>query len=322
MPIKQLLGLKFMIGSVLILSTACTAVPEVDTPSPVPTIWSLTPYATTTPTITKQVSNTLVSAQATVPPLPTATPILYEIQKDDTLSVIAYRHNITLDDILAINPGIDPNFLTIGTTIFIPTGEGDFAIDPSATPFPVQVEQPNCYPTSDGGLWCLALIENQHKQAIENVSVSITLLSADGSLLAQQIGLPPINVVNAESTMPVTVFFSAPPSNYASSHIQLLTALPIYDTTRYLETNIIIEETIITARSATSRGTVEISQGEILAQNLIVAVIAFDEYGNPIGIRKWVAPIEEPQVQFPFEIQVFSLGPPILGVEIISEARP
>ena len=71
------------------------------------------------------------------------------------------------------------------------------------------------------------------------------------------------------------------------------------------------------------RGIVDFPQDESPAQHLVIAAIAYDQYGNPIGFRKTEITIETAtKSKFPFEIQVFSLGPPIAKVNIISEARP
>ncbi len=57
--------------------------------------------------------------------IPTGPPCpgqLYTIQAGDTIFSIAQRFNVTVDAIIAANPGIDPNNLRIGQVICIPTG--------------------------------------------------------------------------------------------------------------------------------------------------------------------------------------------------------
>ena len=49
---------------------------------------------------------------------------VYIIQPGDTLSYVASRFNITLDELLAANPNVDPNFLSQGQQIVIPGLEG------------------------------------------------------------------------------------------------------------------------------------------------------------------------------------------------------
>ena len=57
-----------------------------------------------------------VSAQAGGP--------VYIIQPGDTLSLIAARFNVTLNELIEANPGVDPNFLSEGQQIVIPGLEG------------------------------------------------------------------------------------------------------------------------------------------------------------------------------------------------------
>ena len=49
---------------------------------------------------------------------------VYIIQAGDTLSFIASRFNVSLDDLIAANPSVDPNFLSQGQQIVIPGLEG------------------------------------------------------------------------------------------------------------------------------------------------------------------------------------------------------
>lgn len=49
---------------------------------------------------------------------------IYIVQAGDTLSLIASRFNVTVNDMIAANPSIDPNFLSQGQQIVIPGLEG------------------------------------------------------------------------------------------------------------------------------------------------------------------------------------------------------
>ena len=57
-----------------------------------------------------------VSAQSSGP--------VYIVQAGDTLSYIASRFNVTVDELMEVNPNIDPNFLSQGQEIVIPGLEG------------------------------------------------------------------------------------------------------------------------------------------------------------------------------------------------------
>ncbi len=61
-----------------------------------------------------------VLAQTDTPP---AGPV-YIVQQGDTLWDIAYRFNITFDELVAANPDIDPDFIPVGQQLVIPGLEG------------------------------------------------------------------------------------------------------------------------------------------------------------------------------------------------------
>ncbi len=49
---------------------------------------------------------------------------MYIVQAGDTLSYIASRFNVTLDELMTANPAVDPNVLSRGQEIVIPGLEG------------------------------------------------------------------------------------------------------------------------------------------------------------------------------------------------------
>jgi LysM repeat protein len=55
--------------------------------------------------------------------LPTATPLTYTVVRGDTLTKIAKKFGVTVEQILAANPQIkDANTINVGDVIVIPTG--------------------------------------------------------------------------------------------------------------------------------------------------------------------------------------------------------
>ncbi|WP_409345600.1 M14 family zinc carboxypeptidase [Paenibacillus sp. MBLB4367] len=63
--------------------------------------------------------------------IPQNVPSRYVIQPGDTFYYIAKRFNIALSDLLAANPGTDPQRLEIGRTIAIPESKGTSIVDTS-----------------------------------------------------------------------------------------------------------------------------------------------------------------------------------------------
>ena len=73
-----------------------------------------------------------ITASATLAPSGTAQPEFesYQIQSGDTLSGIASRFGVSMDDILAVNELDDPDNLTVGEVLLIP-------LEPIPTPSPI-----------------------------------------------------------------------------------------------------------------------------------------------------------------------------------------
>jgi hypothetical protein len=78
----------------------------------------------------------VATPSAEVTPVPAPTAQVYVIKQKDTLSKVANRYGITLDELLAANPEIkDPNKISIGQQIIIPLPAGEGA-SPSASTTP------------------------------------------------------------------------------------------------------------------------------------------------------------------------------------------
>ncbi|MBN1180556.1 MAG: LysM peptidoglycan-binding domain-containing protein [Anaerolineae bacterium] len=96
--------------------------------------------ATPTPTASSTAAPTrtiVVTPSATPPPTPTATPLpprAHQVQEGETLSDIAALYDTTVDEILALNPGITPELLQVSQVLLIPPAIPTPA--PTGTPLP------------------------------------------------------------------------------------------------------------------------------------------------------------------------------------------
>jgi LysM repeat protein len=89
---------------------------------------SPTPTPTQTPTSTPTSTPTRTPAPTSTPtPLP---PLTYQVLTGDTLSDIAARFDTTVEDILALNPEVEPELLSVGYVLRIPAG----TLTPTTTP--------------------------------------------------------------------------------------------------------------------------------------------------------------------------------------------
>jgi LysM repeat protein len=290
-------------------------------------------------------------------PLPTPTPFTHTIVKGDTLSAIAFRYGVSLEELQAANPGVDPGFLVVGQALIIPI-EGVTASEILLpTPIPVAWAGPHCYPSAEGGLWCLIQVRNDQSTRLENLSGWVSLYDAQGNQVGGQAASAPLNILPVGASMPLVAFFPPPLPEFSLAQGQLLTVVPVQaGDPRYLHAGLQVESTEIAGdgREGAVRGQVLLPEGQAPSLVWILAV-AYDESGQVVGQRKveLQAPCGESlsptpantaqatpssgtpaatptstatlpaQVPCtPFEISVYSLGPAIHKVEILLEARP
>jgi len=239
---------------------------------------------------------------------------------------IAQSFNVTLDELLAANPDIDPNFLIVGDEVIIPTGEGSLAVFAAPTPIAVELAEPRCYPVADGGLWCLVMARNPLPQALENVSAQITLYDPAGGQMDQQLAIAPLNVVPVGEAIPLAVLFPGPIPDNFSAQADLSTALPLEPgSNRYYQINIDVEKTEIAPTFGDVEGVITLTgeEGNALANQVWVAALAFDAEGSIVGLRKWESTAQiSPGDALSFQITVYSLGPSIAEIQVLGEARP
>lgn len=255
---------------------------------------------------------------------PTPTIFTYTIVQGDTLSGIAQRFGIKLDALLAANPGIQLAVLAIGTTLTIPTGD-EIPGEPTPTPVSLQVLQARCWPETDGGAWCFALVHNDYAQTLENISAQFTLLDSNGKELASQSAFALLNTFPPGQYLPLAVHFPPLVQINVSVRVQMLSAIRLLPgDARYLQ--VVAANTLVSieasGRTAQVTGRVRLT-GTGTANTLWVLATAYDGAGNVVGVRRWESPsalsAEAPVL---FDFYVSSVGPEIDRVEFLAEARP
>jgi len=261
----------------------------------------------------------------TSPTLPSPTPMIYTVVAGDTLSGIALRYHVSLENLIAANPGIQPSLLTIGSKLTIPAGPSPSG-EPSPTPVPAALLQARCWAGPQGGQWCFALVRNQEPESLENLSAQFSLFDNEGGLVASQTAFAPLDVLPSGQSMPLAVYFPALIPDQVSPRIQILTStrLPPGDP-RYLSA--VLENTLISVdwsgRSAAASGKVHLGTPSPTAQTVWVLASAYDADGEVVGLRRWESssPLSAGQ-DLAFDFQVASVGPEIVHVDLLVEARP
>lgn len=255
----------------------------------------------------------------------TPTPLVHIVVPGDTLEAIASKYDISLVNLMAANPGVQPTALIVGMELIIPVDlPPTSAMAP--TPVPIPVQQARCWPESSGGLWCFALVLNDSTEPLENISAQFTLLGKDEREIANQVGYAPLNLLPAGEVMPLGVHFPPGLDSQLQLHVQVLTATRMLPgDVRYLP--VMLENVLVSIDS--SRRTAQISGRVMLtmldghAETLWVLGIAYDETGTLVGFRRWDAGFAlsgGESVDFSFLLS--SMGPAIERVTFLTEARP
>lgn len=278
----------------------------------------LEPYFTATPRFTPT-PNVLVIAET---PLPTVTPYIYIVEAGDTLSGIAEKLKISLDDLSAANPDVNPNSMSTGTTLLIPDRPSTNSDLPTLTPIPAPITQTICHPAVDNGLWCFALVQNDSAELLENVSVQITLLDENNKVIASQTAFTLLDIIQPGSSLPVYTFF---PNTSAKVNIQAQLVSAIQSNNpRYLPAA--LSNTFVQidweGKTAQLSGGINVPAESQAATQVWVAAVAYDKEGQVVGVKRWEGGAIQPGASANFSFSVASLGSAIAAVEFALQADP
>lgn len=305
---------------VLVLLAACA--PQAATVTAPPK--ELRPYVTTTPSATEPASTNVVGAAQT--PLPSATPFQYTVAAGDTLSQIAEKFNVSLDTLLAANPGVDPNAMSVGSVLKIPSGQANASGESTPTPVPLPVEQLACHPTSDGGAWCFGLVRNDSTDLVEDVTARLSLVDSTGKTLAGQTALLPLDILPPGEALPVTAYFPPEIPLDAKPQIQILTAIRLLPgDPRYVPAA--VGDTLVnvdwSGLNAQVRGSVTLPADSRPGGEVWVAAVAYNTAGNVVGVRRWESSAGlVAGGSLPFSFMISSIAGKIERVDFSVEARP
>ena len=306
---------------------ACT--PEVN-------VATLTPSPTWEEKQTSTTSNRDIAAEITeTPPFlilsqdirltPTPTPIIYTIEKNDTLIGISNKYGVELEKIIAANPQIDPNLLQVGITLTIPMGEIISSGIPSPTPLPISTKNPICYRTEPSGIICFIPVENTLEQAVDNVTAEVSLYNDEKNQSYKSIASSPIDIIPAHSTIPLVVRFHDIDVNITTINFRLQTALPQPGNDEcYIPVQVTTDKVTIASNgiSATIKGNVSYHAKNKKPNKINLVVFARDENQQIVGYRKQtINTSENKEEKIPFNITVYSLGLPIADINVLAEGK-
>jgi LysM repeat protein len=253
------------------------------TPTATPTV-ELSPVATLRPTATPAPYTPAPTATPTLTP----TPIIYKLESGDTLLGLAIKYGVTLQAIQEVNGITDPRGLLIGQEIIIPRPEPKVAGTPTPTPtaLPFQIENVMFNNTPLGGLWCFGEIHNTTGQDLEQAAVTISLLDAEGKILAQAQDYAQVDLLRPGERAPFAARFSAPPASFASYLIVPWLGVRGYVGAYYRDLEVRDTKGAGERYAAyTVTGTVA-NVGPEDAIGVVVTVTLYDALGRVIGTRR------------------------------------
>ena len=308
----------FSASFLLVLWTACAPQPTQPAPRP----GDLIPYLTAT-------RAPLQPPEGLVPlttPLPSPTPFTYAVQAGDSLSVIAEKFGVSLDDLQAANPEISSNAMSVGQVLRIPSNPENPSGEPTPTPASFVIQQIECYPTANRGLWCFVLAFNDSPDFMENLSAQVTLVDANNKLLASQAALLPLNILAPNTSLPLATYFPPDILPDAKPQVQVLTAIRLLPADqRYIPAavnNTLVQIDAGGESAQVSGQVLSLSQTSV-ANQVWVAATAYDEAGRVVGVRRWESTASlSAGGTLPFDLAISSIGGHIARVEFAVEARP
>lgn len=261
-----------------------------------------------------------------IPMEPTPTPLVYTVVVNDTMLGIAFRYGISLDELLAANPDVDPQFLPVGIELIIPIHGVEAPLDASATPIPLIAQQPSCYSDGLRGSWCFLLISNDQDFSVENITATIDIYTADGEQLVTADMIALVNALPPDESMPLVYSSNQDLPRDAVTVARVLSAIPITeDSDRYLLAELTQAEIRIdeSGNQAHVNGLFRVLSESKTATIIWILAVAYDENGNVVGVRRFEHSGEVPGgTNIDFSFWVYSLGPPIQRVDTLIEARP
>ena len=277
---------------------------------------TLPPFPTVTPppTVTP---GTLPTAPVDISP----TPFIYSVIAGDNLEAIAQRHGVATAEIVALNPGLDPALLLVGQELVMPAAAApevpvlDETVASGVTP-----GQTGVYETTSGR-WVIGTIGNGSGGAVENVQVSVELLTAEQAVVAQETVWIPGNVIPVGASAPFAVLFEEVVDG-ATARATVTGSNPVPQPgQRHLD--LAVTEAAVAAQGAhyLVTGTLQ-NNGSDGAEEIVVVATLYDEEGNVTGYQQQVLDVTlPPGAALAVQMRAVPPGGEATRVEIMAHGR-
>lgn len=297
----------------------------------------LTPYQLSTPDAAAM--PTLLASPTFEVPALTPTPRTHTVKRGEDMGGIAYTYRVSLEALMAANPGVSPNLMSVGAILIIPPSKtsqpettqspGDEAPVPTAVP--LETGELACRRVEDGGVWCFLPVHNNQESTLEGVTAVIRLAGAQPEPVLSQFTFSLIDTLPAGASLPLVTYFPpaqvaglTPPYAYTA---EIQSVLPNADDGRYLPVRLEQQKIVISSNGLAAAVSVlaSLTLTDGGASRLWVAAVAYDAQGNVVGVRRWEntagSPLKGSQ-PLAISFSVYSTAGAIHRVELFAEARP
>ncbi len=322
----------FVLITALILS-ACGPKPDLSAILPPDPSRTATLVPSATATFLPSPSHTL-SPSPTSTPTATPEPVTFKIGRNDDMFSVALYFGVSLDALKTANPEVNPNAMRVGTELLIPitpTPVPTPTIAPANTPGSNEEEDSEgpeiyktyCYRDAMLGVYCYSVIENDNDDALENVSLLVTLSDETGKT-EQAIATTLINVIPPHTSVPAASYFLPEWGERLTASAELDFQLPYAEgEERYLEVELIGQTTelLLDNKAARINGEISFKNKNTAYMAIYVLSVAYDKDGAVLGMRRF-SDIEGGLTSYnkPVSITVYSMAGEIARVDVFVEA--
>lgn len=301
----------FALSVVTMVLASCGQVITVPTSTPVPTVHVELPTVTPRPTSTPAPATPAPTCTPTLTP----TPIIYIVQKGDTLIGIAKQYGISVEALQEANAILNPQLLQIGQELIIPDEEHnpEGTSTPTPTPLPFEIRGLGFYETPAGSLWCLGEVDNTSGRALERVQVEVSLYDEADTVLARGSAFVALGIIPQGGKAPFAILFDNPPTSFAKYQAIALSGEAVtYLGNWYLDLTITEQLGESEGHYFVVEGLVQ-NTGQADAKTVTILVTTYDAHGRVTGFRQ--VDLEDAPAKgesSPFQVELLPFGSPVV----------
>ncbi len=245
----------------------------------------------------------------------------YIVEKGDTFSVIAFENGLTVDQLAAANPGVDPLLLHIGDALIIPPSDETAYNDFLQELYSAYVQEvgTECFVLPSQRVSCISRVHNPGDRAVTNLSLKIDLADGSGRHMEAFSGLSMSQLLPGEE-LPVLFHLTEPSTTFTSFTIELsVLDFDLYEETvnsfRIPDTEWIYSSTVVGDGLSAAVHVALDGYGSLAEKEINLFAAAYRADGSPVGVRAWHG-VPQPA----YDLTVYSLSDPIHSVKVWAEA--